>query len=107
MKFCTNNKTFFNLNMGYDEKSVEKVETTKFLDLHIESNLNWKAHVQYTMPKLSSAWFAMRTVTSLMNTETLKLVYFAYFYCIMSYETILGGNSIDSKKSILHPVKNH
>jgi hypothetical protein len=50
------------------------------------------------MPKLSSACFAMRTVTSLMKTETLKLVYFPYFHSIMSYGIILGGNSTDSKK---------
>jgi hypothetical protein len=31
------------------------------------------------MPKLSSACFAM-TVTSLMNTETLKLIYFAKYF---------------------------
>jgi hypothetical protein len=40
----------------------------------------------------------MRTITSLMKTETLKLVYFAYFHSIMSYVIIFWGNSTDSKK---------
>jgi hypothetical protein len=31
MKFCTNNKTCFNLNVGYDDTSIEEVETTKLL----------------------------------------------------------------------------
>jgi hypothetical protein len=75
-----NNKTCYNLNIGYDDKkSVEDAETTTFLGLQIDNNLNWKAHIQYIMPKLSSACFAM-TVTSLMNTETLKLVYFAKYF---------------------------
>jgi hypothetical protein len=30
--------------MGYDDKTCEEVETTKF-DLQIDSNLNWKAHI--------------------------------------------------------------
>jgi hypothetical protein len=30
MKFCTNNKTCFKLNIGYDDKSIEEVEITKF-----------------------------------------------------------------------------
>jgi hypothetical protein len=33
-----------------------------------------------------------------MKTETLKLVYFAYFHSIMSYGFIYWGNSTDSKK---------
>jgi hypothetical protein len=40
----------------------------------------------------------MRTVTSHMKTETLKLDYFAYFHFIMSYGIIFWGNSMDSKK---------
>jgi hypothetical protein len=71
MKFCTNNKTCFNVNTRYDDKSIEEVQTTKFLGLQIGNNLNWKAYIQYIMPKLSSAWFAIRSVTSLMNIETL------------------------------------
>jgi hypothetical protein len=41
IKFCTNNRTCFNLNIGYDGKSTEEVETTKFRGLKIDSNLNW------------------------------------------------------------------
>jgi hypothetical protein len=90
IKFCTNNKTCVNLNMGFDDKTIEEVETTKFLGLQIDSNLNWKTHIQYIIPKLSSACFAMRTVTSIMKTETLKLVYFAYLHSIMSWNNFQG-----------------
>jgi hypothetical protein len=91
-------QTCFNLNIDYDDKSIEEMEATKFLGLQIDNNLHWKTHIQYIMPKLSSACFAMRKITSLMKTETLKLVYFAYFHSIMSYGIIWGGNSTDSKK---------
>jgi hypothetical protein len=33
-----------------------------------------------------------------MKTETLKLVYFAYYHSIRSYGIIFGGNSTDRKK---------
>jgi hypothetical protein len=55
--------------MGFDDKTIEEVETTKFIGLQIDSNLNWKTHIQYIIPKLSSAYFAM-TVTSIMKTES-------------------------------------
>jgi hypothetical protein len=60
--------------MGFDDKTTEEVETTKFLGLQIDSNLNWKTYIQYIIPKLSSARFAMRPVTSIMKTETLTII---------------------------------
>jgi hypothetical protein len=44
MKFATNEKTCINLNIGYDNKTVEEVLTAKFLGLQIDNNLNWKKH---------------------------------------------------------------
>jgi hypothetical protein len=98
MKFCTNNKTCVNLYFGYDDKTIEEVETTNFLGLQTDKNLNWKTHIQYIIPKLSSACFAIRTVTSLIKTETVKLANFAYFHSIMSYGITFWGNSTDNNK---------
>jgi hypothetical protein len=96
MKFCTTNKDCVNLSIGYVDKTIEEAET-KFLSLQVDNNLNWKTHIQYIIPKLSSACFPMRNITSLMKTETLKLVYFACFQSIMSYGIIFWGNSTNKK----------
>jgi hypothetical protein len=102
MKFTTNNETRINFNIGYDNKTIEEVLlTTKFLGLQIDSNLNWKKHIEYIIPKLSSACFAMRTVKPLLNVDTLKLVYFAYFHSVMSYGVIFWGNSAESKRAFI------
>jgi hypothetical protein len=84
--------------IGYDNKTTEEVLTTKSLSLQTDNNLNWKKHIEYIIPKLSSACFAMRTVTQLLKADTLKQVYFAYFHSIMSYGVIFWGNSTDSKR---------
>jgi hypothetical protein len=39
--------------------------------------------------KLSSAYFTVRWATLLTKLENLKLIYFAYFYLIISYETVV------------------
>jgi hypothetical protein len=52
MKFAANNKTYTNLNIGYD-KTTEEVGTTKFLGLQIDNNLNLKKHTEYIIPKLN------------------------------------------------------
>jgi hypothetical protein len=98
MKFWTTNKNCVDLSIGYEDKTNEEEETTKFLGLQVDNNLNWKTHIQYIIPELSSACFAMRTTTSLKNRETLKLVYFDYFHSIMSYGIIFCGISTYRKK---------
>jgi hypothetical protein len=40
----------------------------------------------------------MRNITLLMKTESIKLVFFAYFHSIMSYGNIFWGNSTYIKK---------
>jgi hypothetical protein len=37
--------------MGFDDKTIEEVETIKFLGLQIDSNLNWKKHIHYIIIK--------------------------------------------------------
>jgi hypothetical protein len=68
MKFATNNKTYINLNVGYDNKTIGEILTT-WLDLQIDNwpNLNWRKHIAYIISKLSSSCFAMRTVTPLLK----------------------------------------
>jgi hypothetical protein len=39
-KFCIYNKTSVHLNIGYGNKAIGEVETTKFLGLQIDSNFN-------------------------------------------------------------------
>jgi hypothetical protein len=38
IKFCTTNKNCVNLSVGYEDKTIEEVETTKFLGLQIDNN---------------------------------------------------------------------
>jgi hypothetical protein len=98
MKFCTTNKNCANVSIRYVDKTIKEVETTKFLGLQVDNNLNWKIHIQYIIPKLSSACFAMRNITSLKKTETLKLVYFATFALSCHMELLSGETQQTAKK---------
>jgi hypothetical protein len=40
LKFCTTNKNCVNLSIGYVDKTIEEVETTKFLGLQVDNDLN-------------------------------------------------------------------
>jgi hypothetical protein len=82
---------------------------TKFLGQQIDDNVIWKAHIQYIMPKLRSACFAMDSYI-IHENRNLKLFYFLWNnnYIIREnrnlkvilhrYGIILGGYSTNSKK---------
>ena len=84
-------------HVEHDGRFLENVISTKFLGLHIDKHLNWKEHIEHITPKLSSACYAIRSLSAINCLNTLKSVYFAYFHSLMRYGVIFWGNSVDSK----------
>jgi hypothetical protein len=46
--------------MEYEIKFIEETISTKFLETQMNNYLNWKAHIDKILPKLSTACFAVR-----------------------------------------------
>jgi hypothetical protein len=66
------------------------VNDLNFLGLNINNTLSWKTHIDKTLPKLSSACFAMRAVKPFMSPQILKAIYYSHFHSIISYGVIFG-----------------
>jgi hypothetical protein len=65
----------------------------KFLGIYIHDTINWSCHIEYIIPKLSSACYMMRSIKSFMSLNTLKTVYCSYFNVIISYGLPFWGIS--------------
>jgi hypothetical protein len=55
MRLITKNSSHSTLHIGYKEKRVEEMVSTKFLGLEIDNQLNWVNHMDQMIPKLSGA----------------------------------------------------
>jgi hypothetical protein len=97
IKFKTNNLPQSIFSIEYDKKYIEESVNTQFLDLQTDNHLNWKNHNDQTIPKLSTACHAIRPMFDVSNTDTLWSIYFAYFYSMMKYGILFGGNLSNSK----------
>ena len=75
---------------------INEVSVITFLGLQIDKNLDWKSHVEYILPKLSSAIFVIRSLSYFMSKKILRMVYFSYFHSIIKYGIIFGGNSTNN-----------
>jgi len=67
--------------------------------------MNWKNHTEQISHKLSVACFTMRNLTHTLNTDILRMVYFAYFQPIFQYGIILGGNSAHAYQVFKQPKR--
>ena len=55
--------------------------------------MNWSCHIEYIIPKLSSACYIMRSIKPFMSLNTLKTIYYSYFNAIIRYDLSFWGNS--------------
>jgi hypothetical protein len=92
INFAPKQSTHPLLEVPFDNIVMNEVPEIKFLGIQIDK-LNWKSHVEYILPELSSAIFVIRSLPYFMSSETLKIVYFSYFHSIIKYGIIFWGNS--------------
>jgi hypothetical protein len=98
MKFVTKNMSHCALTIGYIDKYIEEVVSTKFLGIHLDNHLNWNNHIDQIIPKLSAACYTVRQMYHFINQNTRKSIYFTYFHSVVKYGIIFWGNSPKSRK---------
>jgi hypothetical protein len=84
IKFNSNYLNNVPFQIPYKDKLIQEEINTKFLGLEIDKHVNWKSHIQLILRKLSSACYAIRCMKHYSNTETLKMIYYAYFHSIVT-----------------------
>jgi hypothetical protein len=89
---CRTEKSIeINRNISHGNKLITSTHSIKFLGLIIIM----ENHTDQLMSELSKACYVFRAVKSFMSQETLKMIYFSYVHCIMTYVVFFG---------ITHPV---
>jgi len=106
IQFKTKNKPTRDINIVCNDNLITTLPQTKFLGIYIHDTTNWSCHVEYIIPKLSSACYVMRNFKPLMSLNTLKTVYYSYFNAIISYGLPFWGNSPHTMKIFTMQKKN-
>ena len=94
--FKTGNNPATDTNIGYNNKLILNVLSTKFLGLTIDNMLPWRIHVDQLTTKLSTACHVIRSIKLFMSHKTLRLIYHFLFHTVMSYRIILWRSSCHS-----------
>ena len=72
---------------------ITNINSTRFLQLTIDSSLSWKDHVIELTSKLNRACYAIRAIKPFMFLDVMKMIYYCYVQSVMSYSIIFWGNS--------------
>jgi hypothetical protein len=75
LQFRTKNSQKLNLNITLLNKHITNTTNIKFLGLTTDE-MSWKCHINHILTWLSTACYAIRTVTLLMVEKTLRMIYF-------------------------------
>lgn len=96
MSFHPRQKTPLDITFIYNGAKLETVKEFNLLGLSIDTNLNWKSHIQKIKSKLSKFAYALREIKKTTNLTTALVTYYAYAYAWLNYGVILWGNSTDA-----------
>ena len=92
---CNRNTIKF---IAYEINYILTSNSTSFLGQTLDETLSWKLHIDQLCTKLKSACLILRTLTSLLTQQNMKIVYFSFFHSIMTYAVIFWENSADRNK---------
>ena len=93
LQFQTKANKENNTKILYSNKRIETAKSIKFLELTLDTSLNWKHHISELIPRLNKACYAIRSIKPFMSMCVLRSTYFSYAHSIMSYGHIFWGNS--------------
>lgn len=82
-------------NIHYNNEVVEEVESTKFLGLVIDKNLNWKAHTDTLCKRISKSAYALRSLSPVIYIDALLTAYYGIVESHLRYAIIFWGNSTE------------
>lgn len=91
------NKSVVAPNIYIAGQLVEKVDSFKYLGLHIDSNLRYTSHLNYLRSKLSSLRYVSYKISPYLSEAAGKKFYYAMVQSILCYGILVwGGVSIGS-----------
>lgn len=93
MHFSQRLLTFSNLDIAYNNITIDTVNTTKFLGLIIDRHLNWKDHIDSLSKRISSSAYALYLLSRNVNRQALLTAYYGLAESVLRYGVIFWGNS--------------
>ena len=84
------------LDIRINNVMVPRVQSTKFLGIIMDEQINWKPHIQFVKSKLSRTFSVIHRASKLINFEGLLTLYYSLFMPYLCYCCEIWGNTYES-----------
>ena len=92
----TEKKQTSSLEIRIAETMIKSVETTKFLGVILDNKLSWKDHYEQLKCKILRNYALLRRSKNFLNTQGMKMLYYAQIYSHLSYCVVLWGSMLST-----------
>jgi hypothetical protein len=97
MKFSAKQDFINKLNVEYGNKNLLELNEIQFVGMKLDNVISWKQFIEAIIGKLNKACYIIRRTKQYLSSDALKMVYYAFFHSIMSYDLIFWGNTTHSR----------
>lgn len=84
-----------NLNITYADNIISEINNARFLGIHLDSQLNWKFHIDIVTKKLNNYSYELYNLSKIVNEAVVLVAYKAYVSSTLRFGIIFWGNSTD------------
>ena len=93
------------LNICINTINVTRVQSSKFLGIIIDENLNWKPHIQLVKSKLSKTLSIIYKASKLINYEGMVTLYCSLFLPYLTYCCEIWGNTYATNVNCIYVIQ--
>ena len=102
MLFTNANVSNRPISINMEGVQINRTDTVKFLDVHLDDKLNYNDHVLSLSRRLSSISGMIRRISNFVPLCMLKKIYYSFFQSTLSYGIIVwGGCGITIRNKII------
>ena len=91
----TDNNT--SLHLAINDVQIPRVDITKFLEVYLNKELNWKYYANQVYNKLQSNKQLLSMSKNILDVTTLVKIYYAHIYSHLSYGLVVWGSMLDER----------
>lgn len=96
--FRNRKKHLNDIDIEYNGQKINEIESTKFLGLQLDCNLNWKSQVDKICTKLCQFSYALYMLRRVVNRSAVITAYYGHVDSLLRYGVIFWGNSVDRER---------
>ena len=76
-----------------EDTALELVKETKFLGIYLDSELNWKKHINYISTKIAKSIGIISRANQILGTKYLLQLYYSFIFPYLIYCNVIWGNA--------------